>query len=138
MSVSKRMKTIIRILILILNLIIITRILILILNVNISTPQLLSKSYYWLSTMLGHLMLLLPGSVVSKFQDTGLGLGDVVISSLSLFLQIRDALRLRMSSLKGRSRAAEVSPPFSLLTEGSLFSAGSCRDKYYSLVFWVC
>lgn len=73
MSVSKRMKTIIRILILIL-------------NVIITTPQLLSKSYYWLSTMLGHLMLLLPGSVVSKFQDMGLGLGDVVISSLSLFL----------------------------------------------------
>uniref|UniRef100_A0A452TED8 Adhesion G protein-coupled receptor F4 n=1 Tax=Ursus maritimus TaxID=29073 RepID=A0A452TED8_URSMA len=61
----------------------------------------------------------------------------IIFALLNAF-QIRDALRLRMSSLKGRSRAAEVSPPFSLLTEGSLFSAGSCRDKYYSLVFWVC
>lgn len=99
MSVCRRIKTIIRIITLILNPI-------------ITTPQLLSKSYYWLSTMPSHLMLLLQGLLVSKFQGMGMGFGDIVISSLSLLLQIRDALRMRMSSLKGRSRAAEVSLHF--------------------------
>uniref|UniRef100_A0A673TWP4 Adhesion G protein-coupled receptor F4 n=1 Tax=Suricata suricatta TaxID=37032 RepID=A0A673TWP4_SURSU len=43
-------------------------------------------------------------ALLNAFQD--------IVSSLSLLPQIRDALRMRISSLKGRSRAAEVSSPF--------------------------
>lgn len=86
MSVSRRIKTI-------------TRILTLIVNPIIMTPQLLLAKH--------------SASDVASARVIGLevlGFGDVVVSSLSLLLQIRDALRMRMSSLKGRSRAVEVSP----------------------------
>lgn len=63
-----------------------TRILILILNLVMITPQVLSKFHYFPSTVLNHLMMLLPELLASKFQDPGLDLEDVVISSLSLLL----------------------------------------------------
>lgn len=50
------------------------------------TPQVLSKFHYFPSTVLNHLMMLLPELLASKFQDPGLDLEDVVISSLSLLL----------------------------------------------------
>ena len=63
-----------------------TRTLILILNLVMITSQLLSKFHYFSSMVLNHLMLLLPELLASKFQDPGLDLEDVVISSLSLLL----------------------------------------------------
>lgn len=63
--------------------------LILILNLIITTPQLLPESYYLPVTILSHLMLLLPGLLVSKFQDNSemgffFSLMSVRYSSLSL------------------------------------------------------
>lgn len=115
-----------------------TTILTLIINLGTTTPQPLSKHYYLPSTERSRPMLLLPVLPVSQFQDRGLGIGDVVISTLSLLLQIRDALRMKMASLKGQPRVAEVSHCLSVSALEGQSTQKSHREKYHSSALRIC
>ena len=105
-----------------------TRTLILILNLVMITSQLLSKFHYFSSMVLNHLMLLLPELLASKCHFFTL------IASLDTRC-FEDEDVFTEGAVEG-SRGKPF--PFSLNTGRSVFSGESYIDKYYSSILGIC